>query len=148
MDERAISIGSAASIWFEIWGGRRSGSKTFRYFQAKCKIIGFSQAISHIKIDAFQANFGKNRFFQTNFRKSSIFAGKFTKSFYFPDRNWPFTATPVQIIVFLFKSHHFRTYFLYMIRYNNISRPVQDPTTPKTPSPKSEGGHDPPNLQD
>src|SRR6218665_2723216 len=25
------------------------------------------------------------------------------------------------LILYFFKSHHFRTYFLYMIRYNNIS---------------------------
>jgi len=31
------------------------------------------------------------------------------------------------IILFLFKIHHFRTYFLYMISYNNMSRPVHDP---------------------
>jgi len=37
--------------------------------------------------------------------------------------NCSFTAGSGQIILFLFKSHHFRTYFLYMIRYNNISRP-------------------------
>src|SRR6218665_221695 len=36
-----------------------------------------------------------------------------------------FIATSGQIILFLFKSHHFRTYFLYMIRCNNISRSPQ-----------------------
>ena len=35
----------------------------------------------------------------------SIFAGKFPKT-------WPFTATSWQIILFIFKSHHFPTYFL------------------------------------
>src|SRR6218665_1427509 len=45
-----------------------------------------------------------------------------------------------QIILFLLKIHHFRTYFLYMIRYNNISRPVHDPpSTSRTLCPKSEG---------
>jgi len=48
-------------------------------------------------------------------------------SFDFPGTNWPFTATSEQIILFLFKSNHFRTYFLYTIRYNIISRPVHDP---------------------
>src|SRR6218665_4022901 len=38
-----------------------------------------------------------------------------------------------QIILFLFKSNHFRTHFLYMIRYNNISRHVHDPNDPLRP---------------
>jgi len=63
------------------------------------------------------------RFFQANFRKISIFSSNFD----FPGKNWPFTATSVQIILLILKSHPFRTYFLYMIRYNNISRPVHDP---------------------
>src|SRR6218665_2028245 len=60
----------------------------------------------------------------------------------FPRKYCPFTATSGQIILFLIKSHHFRTYFLYLKRYN-ISRPVHDPpppshqnlgvTTPKPP---------------
>src|SRR6218665_3364405 len=45
----------------------------------------------------------------------------------FPGKNWSFTTTSWQIILFLFKNNHFRTYFLYMIRYNNISRSVHDP---------------------
>ena len=53
---------------------------------------------------------------------------KFHKKVDFTGRNWPFTATSGQIILFLFQSHHFRTYFLYMIRYNNILRPPA--TTP------------------
>src|SRR6218665_1836317 len=60
------------------------------------------------------------------FPKNFDFSGKF-KKFEFSGKNWPITATSWQIILFLFKSHHFRTYFLYMIRYNNISRPVHDP---------------------
>src|SRR6218665_1267590 len=58
--------------------------------------------------------------------KISLFSGNFT-NFDFLGKNWPFTATSGQIILFFFKSHHFRTYFLYMIRYNNISRPAHDP---------------------
>ena len=38
-----------------------------------------------------------------------------------------------KIILFLFKSHHFWTYFLYMIRDNNISRPVHDLHDPLRP---------------
>jgi len=49
-----------------------------------------------------------NKIFQ-NFRKFSIFSGNFTKEFNFLGKNWPFTTTPGQIILFLFKSHHFQT---------------------------------------
>jgi len=62
------------------------------------------------------------------------------------ERNRPYTATSGPIILFLFKIYHFRTYFLYTIRYN-ISRPVQDPTTPvrppTTPLPKIWGSRSP-----
>src|SRR6218665_192147 len=79
--------------------------------------------------------------------KKSIFPGKFskisisfrpfhTKILIFSCKNWSFTATSGQIILFLFKSHHFRTYFLYMISYNNMSRPVHDPLRPHDPLPK------------
>src|SRR6218665_2421404 len=78
--------------------------------------------------------------------KKSIFQGKFPNSFDFSGKNWPFTATSGQIILFLFKSHHFQTYFLYIIRYNNISRPLQPPsthTTSTTPLPKVCGSRPP-----
>src|SRR6218665_1922016 len=58
------------------------------------------------------------------------------KKFDFPSKNCPFIATSGQIILFLFKSNHFRTYFLYMIRYNNISRPVHDSNAPPAPPPR------------
>src|SRR6218665_3831622 len=88
------------------------------------------------KFDFLRQIFEKFRFFQA-----------ILKIFDFPAKNCSFTATSGQIILFLFKSLHFRTYFLYMIRYNNISRPVDDPPTiplrpPTTPCPKS-GGRDP-----
>src|SRR6218665_308795 len=70
-------------------------------------------------------------------KKISIFPGKFTKNFDFSGKSCSFTATSGQIFLFLFKSHHFRTYFLYMIRCNNISRPVHDPHDPSCdPSPR------------
>ena|SRR6218665_604727 len=92
------------------------------------------------KIRVFQANFD----LFTQFHKIiSIFPGKFPKNFNFfrqfpkkfdfPGKNWPFTTTSGKIILFLFKSQHFRTYLLYMIRYNNISRSVHDPTRPLQP---------------
>jgi len=61
---------------------------------------------------------------------SEDFLGDFTENFDLPGKNWLFTAISGQIILFLFKRHHFRTYFLYTIRYNNILRPVHDPMTP------------------
>ena len=82
----------------------------------------------------------KNSTFHANFRKNFDFFRQFYKNFDSPGKNWSFTATSRQIILFLCKNHHFRTYLLYMIRYNNILRPVHDPTRP--PCPKS-GGHDP-----
>ena len=36
-----------------------------------------------------------------------------------------------QIVLFLFKSHHFLTYFLCKINYNNISQPFHDSPIPK-----------------
>jgi len=71
------------------------------------------------QIDFFRQIFEKFRFLQAILKK-----------FDFPGTNCSFTATSGQVILFLFKSHHFRTYFLYMIRYNNISRPPATPTTP------------------
>ena len=58
-----------------------------------------------------------------NFRKISIFQAKIG---YLQLFLW-------QIILFLFKSHNFRTYFLYMISNNNILRPAHDLTTPLRP---------------
>ena len=79
------------------------------------------------KFRLFQAVSEKNRFFGANFRQISIFSAI--------SKNLLFTIGPRQIILFLFKSHHFGTYFLYMIRYNNILRPVHDPhDPPETPA--------------
>jgi len=77
-------------------------------------------------------------------KKFRLFSRTFTKKFDFPRNNWPFTSISGQIILFLFKSHHFRADFLYVIIYNNISRPVHDP--PTTPWTKS-GGRDPPSSR-
>src|SRR6218665_274580 len=75
------------------------------------------------------------------------FSWQISEKYRFSRQNWLFTAISGQIILFLIKSHHFRTCFLYMKRYNNILRPVHDPpcdplTTP--PCSKS-GGRDTPN---
>ena len=61
----------------------------------------------------------------------TIFLVIYSKMSVYPDK---FTA------VFCVKSHHFLTYFLYMIRYNNVSLSVHNPpaqnlgvVTPPTP---------------
>ena len=84
--------------------------------------------------------------FQGNFPKNSTFFRQF-KQFDFPGKNCSFTANSGQIILFLFKSHNFRTYFLYMIRYNNISRPVHDPLQPPRPLCPKPGGSRPQSLR-
>src|SRR6218665_1237426 len=112
----------------------------FRSFKAILQTENQFFRANFQKISIFSGNFTKNSIFQGkfpknfdllgNFKKISIFSenfqnisnffGNFTKNFDFPTKNWLFTAISRQIILFLFKSHHFRTYFLYMIRYTNI----------------------------
>jgi len=75
--------------------------------------------------------------------KNSIFQA-ISQKFQFSRQNCPFTAASGQIILFLFKSHHFRTYLLYIIRYNNISRPPWLPATPNVPSAQNLGVSTPP----
>ena len=87
---------SAASIWFETWGWR-----------IRVKKIDFSREILK-KFSFFRQFHKKFQFFQANFR----FFRQFHKNFDFLGKNGPFTATSEQIILFLFKIHHFRTYFL------------------------------------
>src|SRR6218665_1315670 len=109
-------MATAASIWFEIWGvvdpGRKNSISTGKFPKNSNFFRQFYKRISSF------ANFRNFDFFRQ------------LKKFDFKAKNCPFTATSGQIILFLFKSNHFRTYFLYMIRYNNISRPSTTPTTP------------------
>ena len=126
-------------------GGSGSGSTKFRFFQANFGEISiFFQGISKKIISIFlvkffknflflKANFRKMSIFQANVQKISIFSGNL-KKFYFPGKNCSFTATSGQMILFLFKINHFRTYFLYMIGYYNISLPVHDSSA--TPRPQ------------
>ena len=58
--------------------------------------------------DFSQVNFQRNSIFQASFRKISISSGNLKKC-QFSGKNCLFTATSGQIILFLFKSHHFRT---------------------------------------
>src|SRR6218665_1037220 len=111
-------IATAASIWFEIWGS---------WIQVK--------EIS-ISTGKFPKIFNSFRQF---YKRISSLAGKFLKiliffrqlkKFDFQAKYCPFRDTSGQIILFLFKSNDFRTYFLYIIRCNNISRPVHEPNDP------------------
>src|SRR6218665_1598635 len=79
------------------------------------------------------------------YKRISSFPGKFLKILIFqaikkidfPSKQIFIYSYLWQIILFLFKSNHFRTYFLYLIRYNDSSRPVHDPCDPHTnPLPK------------
>ena len=143
------------SIKFDFSSQISEEFRIFRQFHKKFR-CRFFYAISP-KNRFFRANFKKNRFSQVISQKKSIFLGKFPKSFDFtisgnftrnfdfPGKNWLFTAISWQIILSFFKSHHFRRYILYMIRY--ILRHPRPPATlcdPTTPCPKS-GGRDPPN---
>jgi len=48
----------------------------------------------------------------------------YSKMSFYPDKICHIQQNSRQMIRFCLKSHHFRTYFLYMIKYNNVSRPV------------------------
>ena len=83
----------------------------------------------------------KFRFFQANFRKISIFFRQFHKKFWFSRQKLAIHSYFWANYSISLQSHHFQTYFLYIIRCNNISGPVHDPC------PKS-GGSRPLNPQD
>src|SRR6218665_2491690 len=92
---------SAASIWFEIWGESWIRVKKLRFFPANFgKISIFFRQFYKRNFD-FQARISELPFSLQNFHSAR--------------QNWPFTATSGQIILFLFKTRHFPTYFLYMI---------------------------------
>src|SRR6218665_3400959 len=95
-------ISSAASIWFEIWGSWIRVKKC-RFSRKMFQKFRFFQVISQ-RNSIFQGKFPTNCDFLCNFRKID-----------FPGKNWLFTAIFGQIILFLFKSHHFLTYFLYTL---------------------------------
>src|SRR6218665_3338633 len=106
-------------MWFEIWGVVDPGKK-----------ISISTGNFPKKFQYFQAILQKNIEFCRKISENFDFFQAIKKIRFSKQKNCPFTATSVQIILFLFKSNHFRTYFLYMIRYNNISRPVHDSNDP------------------
>src|SRR6218665_3572835 len=92
----------------------QSGSKSEGSW-IRIKKIPFSQADLR-KISIFSGNFTIKSIFTGKFPKNFDFFRQFKKKFDFPGKNWSFTATSGQIILFLFKSHLFRTYFLYCTR--------------------------------
>src|SRR6218665_3008232 len=67
-------------------------------------------------------------------QKISISTGKFPKNFDFFRQlkkfDFPRKKLSIYSISLQKYTNHFRTYFLYMIRYNNISRPVHDSNDP------------------
>src|SRR6218665_2684538 len=75
---------SAASIWFEIWGGSWTRVKEFRFSRKISEKFRFFQAISQTKKSIFQGKFPKNfGSFQVISQKISIFQVKFSKNFNF-----------------------------------------------------------------
>ena len=131
-NEYIIYFSPAASIWFEIWGSWIR-VKQISIFPGKSpKNFDFSHAISQ-----------KNVNFPGKFLKISIISGNL-KKIDFPGKNWLITVTSGQIILFLSKGHHFRTYFLYMIDiiifHDPSTTPLKCPLRPpRAPCPKSEG---------
>jgi len=56
----------------------------------------------------FSGNFTQTiQFFLGKLSENFYLFRQFHKNFDFPGKNWSFTATSGQIILFLFKSHHF-----------------------------------------
>ena len=166
--DRAQKFRFSRKIFEKFWFFRQFHPKKIDFSGQIFEKFWFFQVISQ-KNSIFQGKFPKNFNFLGNFTKhfdflekfikNFDFSGNFTKNFdfskqifdkfrFFKQFYYLFTATSGQIILFLFKSHHFRTHFLYMIRYNNILRPVHDPHNPPAtplwlpndpPCPKSEG---------
>jgi len=101
---------AAASIWFEVWGLWIPVQEIWVFPGKFTKNFDFFQAISPKNFD-FPGRYFRMTFFPFIQTKLAIYS-----FFRLSRQNWPFTATSGQIILFLFKSHHFRTYFLYMIR--------------------------------
>ena len=75
------------------------------------------------------------RFLRQNF-PNNLFLVIYSKMSVFLDKICHLQLNSRQIILFRLKSHHFRIYYLYMIRYNNASRPPTVPCDPHDPLPK------------
>ena len=121
------NLNAAASIWFQIWEVVDPGQKIL-IFPGK-----------------FQKNFDFSRHIFEKFRflsgKTFLLFSHLLQNFRLSRQNFRIQLNSGQIILFRLKSHHVRSYFLYMMRHNNISQP---PATPTTPGPKSGGVATPP----
>src|SRR6218665_2618037 len=113
---------SAASIWFEKWGVVDPGEKISIFSGNLTKIIDFSRQISE-KFRFFQVILQNKFDFSRQISQKFRFLGNFTKKI-------PFSRQQLAIYSYFWVNysislHHFRTYFLYMIRYI-ILPPVND----------------------
>ena len=121
--------------------------KNFNFSRKIGKIFWFIQANCRKKILIFPGKLMKNFDFSgKNFRMIS-FLIIYSKTSVYPDKICRLQLNSRQIILFRLKSHHFQTYFLYMIRYNNVSRPIHDTPwalcNPTHPEPKIGGSWHP-----
>src|SRR6218665_3046288 len=111
-------------------GGRGSGSKKFDFYRQISEKFQFFQVILQKNIE-FCSQISENFDFLQAIKK-----------FDYPSKKLSIYSYLCANYSISLQSNHFRTYFLYMIRYNNISRPVHDSndppaTFPATPCPKS-----------
>src|SRR6218665_2934439 len=121
--EKDTIILTAASIWFEMWGVVYPGQNNFDFYRQISEKFQFFQAILQKNIE-FCRQISENSDF---FRQ--------LKKFDFPSKKLSiYSYLWANYSISLQKYNHFRTYFLYMIRYNNISRPVHGSNDPLRPS--------------
>jgi len=104
-------------------GGVVDPGQIFLFFQANFR-----------EISIFSGNFTKNVDFSRQILKNFDFSGNLNKNFDFPGKNCSFIATSGQNILFLLKSHHFRTYFHSFILETYIA-PLRDTTTQRRSQP-------------
>jgi len=93
---------------------RGSGSTKFRFFHS-----------NFLEISIFSGNFPQKCEFSRNFFLNFDFFRQFLKNFRFSRQK--LLIYRKLFILFIFKIRHFRTYFLYMIRYKIRPRPPRDP---------------------
>src|SRR6218665_448371 len=97
-----VKVYPAASIWFEIWEGRGSGSTKFRFFQATFRESTIFSGNFTKHFDFSQQMFEKFQFFQAIPKKNLIFQAKIghlqlllSKLFYFSSKVTTSNMLPV-----------------------------------------------------